>query len=237
MQKPTHLTISGIEIKVLRGISPNLKITVSRSTGRVTVTAPWGLEDDQLVRIISSKLDWIKKSLMGLKKLDPVISESFEDGTTLYLEGKAYQLKVIQPSSINRVVLREDGIIELRLKAKTPDWQRPILIQEWLRGRLKVRAEPLLAKWQEIIGEPIRQWGIKLMKTRWGTCNVSARRVWLNLMLATRPDDTLEYIIVHELVHLLERGHGVRFKAFMDQFLPDWRERKRRMDMFPEQTI
>jgi len=75
------------------------------------------------------------------------------------------------------------------------------------------------------------------MKTRWGTCNVSARRVWLNLMLATRPDDTLEYIIVHELVHLLERGHGQRFKAFMDQFLPDWRERKRRMDMFPEQTI
>ena len=236
MQKPTHLSISGIEIKVLRGISPKLKITVSRSTGRVTVTAPWGLEDDQLVRIISSKLDWIKKSLMGLKKLDPVLNERFEDGVTLYLEGKAYRLKVIQPSSINRVVFREDGIIELRLKAKTPDWQRPILIQEWLRGRLKVRAEPLLAKWQEVIGEPIRQWGIKLMKTRWGTCNVSARRVWLNLMLATRPDETLEYIIVHELVHLLERGHGVRFKAFMDQFLPDWRERKRRMDMFPEQT-
>lgn len=97
------------------------------------------------------------------------------------------------------------------------------------REKLKVLVPDLITKWQAVIGVEIAEWRIKKMKTRWGTCNTNARRIWINLELAKKSLNCLEYIIVHELVHLLERSHNYRFKGFMDKFMPEWRSYRREL--------
>lgn len=154
-------------------------------------------------------------------------------GESHYLEGRRYLLNVISGSSINMIKLRNNTHIDLYVKADTPIWHRPVMIQEWYRARLKVRIEPLIIKWQETFGVQINDWSVKQMKTRWGTCNTKAKRIWINLELAKKPEDCLEYIIVHELLHLLERNHNDVFRAYMDKYLPDWKVRKDMLNHFP----
>ncbi|NTV90617.1 MAG: M48 family metallopeptidase, partial [Clostridiales bacterium] len=101
--------------------------------------------------------------------------------------------------------------------------KREKLVNEWLRRNLHKEIPALLEKWQPIIGVKILDWGIKNMKTRWGTCNIKARRIWLNLRLAQKPRECLEYVVVHELVHLLERKHNKVFKDYMSRFIPEWK--------------
>jgi predicted metal-dependent hydrolase len=101
--------------------------------------------------------------------------------------------------------------------------QRERVLLTWYRRELQVLIPPLIEKWTAILGVELAGWGIKRMKTRWGTCNIEARRSWLNLELIKKPAHCLEYIVVHEMVHLLERHHNERFTAHMDRVLPRWR--------------
>jgi len=96
------------------------------------------------------------------------------------------------------------------------------VLQKWYRARLNEQLSPLIAKWAPKVGVTVAEVRIKQMKTRWGSCNAQARRIWLNLELAKKPPECVEYVLVHELVHLLERQHSERFRALMDQFLPNW---------------
>src|SRR3972149_192881 len=125
------------------------------------------------------------------------------------------------------VVVRSESCLELRLRRRSRLDERERALREWYRERLKAFTPPLVDKWQPVIGVAVAAWGVKRMRTRWGTCNIRARRIWLNLELAKHPAECLEYVVVHELVHLLERRHNARFKALLDGFLPDWRERQR----------
>ncbi|MDD1607796.1 MAG: M48 family metallopeptidase, partial [Methylococcaceae bacterium] len=113
--------------------------------------------------------------------------------------------------------------IELFVRPNTSSVQRQSLLNEWYRKQLKAQIPPLIAKWEQTIGVTVSDWGVKQMKTKWGTCNISAKRIWLNLELAKKPTRCLEYIVVHEMVHLLERHHNDTFTAYMDQFMPQWR--------------
>jgi hypothetical protein len=101
---------------------------------------------------------------------------------------------------------------------------RTLVLNEWYRQQLKARIPSLLDRWEPIIGKQTSTWGIKKMKTKWGSCNIDQKRIWLNLELAKKPIDCLKYVLVHELVHLLERNHGEQFKTYMDSLLPRWRQ-------------
>ena len=111
--------------------------------------------------------------------------------------------------------------------------RREQVLLGWYRRQLKELIPPLIAHWEPILGVQVAAWGVKAMKTRWGTCNPAARRIWLNLELVKKPPDCLEYIVEHEMVHLLERGHGDRFVAHMDRFLPRWRELRAVLNQAP----
>jgi predicted metal-dependent hydrolase len=100
----------------------------------------------------------------------------------------------------------------------------------WYRARLEQRAKPMLARWQNVMNVQLNEWGIKKMKSRWGSCNTRAKRIWINTELARKSDRLLEYLIVHELAHLLEASHNEVFKAYMDKFIPDWRQRRRELN-------
>ena len=111
--------------------------------------------------------------------------------------------------------------------------EREAVLQRWYRRRLREQIPPLIAKWEPEIGVTVTEWGIKKMKTRWGTCNINARRIWLNLELAKKPVACLEYILVHEMVHLLERHHNERFKQLMDRLMPQWRLHREELNRAP----
>ena len=120
--------------------------------------------------------------------------------------------------------------IDLYVRAGSTREQREKVMKEWYRKHLKEQIPGLLEKWRRVTGVEVKSWGVKLMKTKWGTCNAAAKRIWLNLELAKKPGHSLEYIMVHEMVHLLERHHNERFTAYMDKFMPRWRVYKEELN-------
>lgn len=228
-----QITVGQYTIDVVKKDIKNLHLAVYPPNGRIRIAAPKQLDDETIRLHIVSKLSWIKKNIAKFEQADRLSSRDYVSGESHYLEGKRYLLNVIDNASINQIKLRGKTYIDLYEKPGTPLLHRPLMLQEWYRARLKVRIEPLLTKWQEVIGVQINEWAVKQMKTKWGTCNTRAKRVWINLELSKKPDDCLEYIIVHELMHLIEKHHNDNFKALMDKFLPDWRVRKDRLNKLP----
>jgi predicted metal-dependent hydrolase len=140
---------------------------------------------------------------------------------------------VVETAGFGRVELRGHHTLVLHARPAATVEDRDRLLQRWYRDRLRERVPPLLAKWQERLGVAAHQWGIKKMKTKWGTCNAKARRIWLNLELIKKPSACLEYVLVHELVHLLARNHDERFLGLMDRHLPTWRRRRAELNAAP----
>jgi hypothetical protein len=229
----SQITVSDYKIDVVRKSIKNLHLSVYPPTGRIRIAVPKQMDDESIRLHIVSKLGWIKKHIARFEQVERLSHREYITGESHYLEGKRYLLNVIPDSSINRIKLRGGAYIDLYEKPGTPIVHRPLMMQEWYRARLKARVEPLISKWQDIIGVQINEWAIKQMKTKWGTCNILAKRIWINLELAKKPEDCLEYIIVHELLHLLEKHHNDSFKALMDKYLPDWRVRKDILNRFP----
>lgn len=228
-----QITVGQYTIDVVKKDIKNLHLAVYPPNGRIRIAVPKQLDDETIRLHIVSKLSWIKKQITKFEQADRLSNRDYVTGESHYLEGKRYLLNVITDASINQIKLRGKTYIDLYEKPGTPDWHRPLMIQEWYRARLKARIEPLIISWQEAIGVHINDWAVKQMKTKWGTCNIVAKRIWINLELAKKPDDCLEYIIVHELMHLLEKHHNDRFKSLMDRYLPDWRVRKERLNKLP----
>jgi predicted metal-dependent hydrolase len=144
-------------------------------------------------------------------------------GESHYVQGRRYRLDVIEVTGRPSVVVRDGHTLQIRVRAGASATEREQLLQRWHRRLLRSQVSDLLAKWETIIGVDVAGWGIKKMKTRWGTCNSEARRIWINLELAKKPPICLEYIVVHELMHLIERRHSQRFRELMDRHLPQWR--------------
>jgi predicted metal-dependent hydrolase len=149
-----------------------------------------------------------------------------------YFIGRRYLLNVIDHDQSAKVVLNK-MTIDLYVKKDASQNQRQVIMNEWYRKELKKLVPELLEKWQRIIGVSASDWGIKLMKTKWGTCNRDQKRIWLNLELAKKPISCLEYIIVHELVHLLERHHNDNFLQYMDSFMPQWKKYRDQLNHLP----
>ena len=147
-------------------------------------------------------------------------------GESHYFLGRRYRLRVHEEDGPARVAVRGLRVLDLFVRPGATATQREAVLLRWYREQLKALIPPLLEKWQPVLGVQAADWGIKKMKTKWGTCNIDARRIWLNLELAKKPVQCLEYIVVHELVHLLERHHGERFTSLMDRYLPDWPSRR-----------
>jgi hypothetical protein len=139
-----------------------------------------------------------------------------------YFMGQRYRLKVIEHNGPAKVMLRGTASLDLFVRPEATPEQREIFLQRWYREQLRMLIPPLLEKWQTVLGVTVGGWGIKKMKTKWGSCNIDARRIWLNLELAKKPPQCLEYIVLHELLHLLQRHHNDQFTAMMDCFMPQW---------------
>ncbi len=227
------LSVNGIAVQVVRKDIKNLHLAVYPPDGHVRVAVPNHITDDNVRLAVVSKLSWIKKQQRDFIDQPRQSERQFISGECHYHFGKRCRLELIERVGRHEVVLKQSGKLKMFVAPGTTIDNKLKLLNEWRRSELKVRILELLEKWQPIVGESVAHWGIKKMKTKWGSCNIDARRIWLNLELAKKPAECLEYILVHELVHLLERHHNDRFKELLDKFLPSWRASRQILNKAP----
>ncbi len=225
------IRVSHIEIEVNKKKIKNMYLKVSRQDGKVSVSAPLRTKDDIIKRFVASKLDWIDKQVKKFENRKSLIDLEYKQDEIHYVWGKPYSLE-IKYENKKGVEILDDKLI-LAIHKDSTIIQREKLLIEWYRKQLKERLPDLVEKWEYIIGVSIESVRVRNMTTRWGTCNTRDKRICFNLQLAKKPLRCLEYVVVHELVHLLEPSHNVVFKNHMDKYLPNWREIKRELNSYP----
>ncbi|WP_009630201.1 M48 family metallopeptidase [Synechocystis sp. PCC 7509] len=217
------MLVSGIPVQIVRKSIKNLHLSVYPPDGRVRVAVPKHLSDDNIRLAVISRLGWIKKQQAKFEAQPRQSAREMVTGESHYLFGKRYRLDVIERRGTHEIAIASNNTLQLFVNPGTSTQNRELVLNQWYRHQLQAQIPTLLNRWQVIIGKEIEDWGIKKMKTKWGSCNITQRRIWLNLELAKKPLECLEYVVVHELVHLLERYHNDRFKAYMDKYLPQWK--------------
>ncbi len=227
-----QITVSDITIDVVRKDIKNLHLAVYPPTGRVRITTPLNVDDEAVRLFAISKLGWIKNHRQSFTSQERETKREYVSGESHYFEGTRYLLNVIYHNATPKVEIRNKRYIDLYVRPNSTIGQRERVMTEWYRQRLIEKIHVLIEKWQTIIGVQLNAWEVRQMKTKWGTCRREVKRIWLNLELAKKPLPCLEYIIVHELVHMLERHHNDRFIAFMDKFMPQWRLHQNELNQF-----
>lgn len=228
-----QIIIGDISIDVVRKPIKNVYLAVYPPTGRVRISAPLRMNEGAIRLFALSKLGWIKRHQRKFESQERIPPREYKQHESHYFKGRRYLLKIIETDKKTKVVLKNKKYIELHIKPGTPVEKRHEILTEWYRAELKKQIPPLIEKWEKILSVKVNEWQVKQMKTRWGTCNIEKKRIWLNLELAKKPEHCLEYIIVHEMVHLLERHHNERFRYYMDTFLPNWRQLKAELNQLP----
>lgn len=218
-----QLTVSNLVVDVVRKDIKNLHLAVYPPHGRVRIAVPLLVDDDAVRLAVVAKLGWIKRQQARFAEQKRQSPREYVTGESHYFQGQRYLLNVIYENVTPCVEIRNHAKIDLYVRPQSDRIQRERVMLKWYRQQLREVVPPLLEKWEGKIGVETAAWGIRHMKTKWGTCNIEARRIWLNLELIKKPTRCLEYIIVHELVHLHERHHNNRFTALMDNYMSDWR--------------
>lgn len=172
---------------------------------------------------VVGKLGWIKRQGVKFQAQPRQSERRLVSGESHYFLGRRYRLRVHETTGALRIALRGTATMDMFVRTYTTIERREQMLQEFYHAELKRLMPEMLEKWQPKLGVEARAWGIKRMKTKWGTCNIEVRRIWLNLELAKKPVQCLEYILIHELAHLHERHHNDRFISLLDQHLPQWK--------------
>lgn len=215
--------VCGIDIEITRKNIRHIYLSVHPPNGRVRLSIPGKMDEEDIRLFIKSKEDWIKKQQLRFRVEEVEEESQFISGESHCLWGVKYRLNVFETSGKEYVELGNKSEIDLYARAGSKKEKREILINEWYRTQLKGIIPGYIKKWERVMDLEVEDWGVKKMKTRWGSCNIQAKRIWINLELAKKSPRCLDYIIVHEMLHLIERKHNDRFKAYMDSFLPDWK--------------
>lgn len=218
-----QITVGGVRVHVERKDIKNLHLGVYPPNGRVRVAAPLVISNEAVRLAVIDKLGWIKRQKAKFADQPRQSKREMVSGESHYFLGRRYRLRVHELDAPPRVAIRGVASLDLFVRPGSSVEQREAVLLRWYREQLKDLIPPLLEKWQKALGVQVEAWGVKKMKTKWGSCNVDARRIWINLELAKKSTQCIEYIVAHELVHLLERKHTRRFSDQMDEHLPNWR--------------
>jgi len=229
---PSQIKLGDVTVDVVLKDIKNVHLSVHPPTGRVRISAPKRMSLDTLRVFAISKLDWIRQQQTKLREQERETPRDYVDRESHYVWGKRYLLTIIESDEPPAIELKHRRMF-LRVRPGTKEDKRQALVEEWYREQLKEAVPALLARWQPLLGVKAERWFVQRMKTRWGSCNHKARTIRLNTELAKKPAECLEYIVVHELVHLLEPTHNARFVALMDQFMPQWQFHREALNRLP----
>lgn len=224
---PKNIIVSNIEIEVTRKKIKNMYLKISAHDGKVSISAPIRTKDEDIIKFATSKIHWIEKQSKRFEKSYIQNTINYADGQIHYVWGKPYVLKINKGSKISVDII--DNMLMLTAANESTTTQYEKILMDWYRRQLKSQLPYLFDKWENIIGVKAQKVTVRNMKSRWGSCNTRDNRISLNVQLAKKPIICLEYVIVHELVHILEPSHNAVFKGYMDSFLPKWREIKQKL--------
>jgi len=229
----SDLVIGSLALTVNRKAIKNLHISVMPPEGKVRVSAPENMTETAIRMAVIKRIPWIKKQKQSFINQSRQSERQMLSGESHYLWGQRYRLEVIEQLGKHEILVKGNAKLRLNVSPNTSQENRTLVLSEFYRAQLKSRLPGLLEKWQPILGVSLKDWRIQKMKTKWGSCSIDNQRILLNLELAKKPLECLEYILVHELVHLLERKHSDRFVGHMDQHLPKWREYRNLLNCSP----
>jgi len=232
----SSIEVENISIRVERKCIKNIYIRVYPPLGDVRISAPKRMDLEAIRGFAISRIKWIRNAQERFRNLDCVAPSDYVTHDVHYFCGKQFFLKVVERHANPAVALRENEIL-LFVRPETTTEKRKALLDGWYRMELRRLIAKSIEYWEQIIGVKINEFGIKRMKTKWGTCNVRAKRIWLNLELVKRAPECLDYVIVHELVHLLEPSHNMKFKNYMTQFMPAWKHHRAELNKLPICTL
>ena len=227
-----RIELGDIKVDVVLKDIKNVYLSVYPPTGRVRISAPKRMSLDTIRVFAISKLDWIKQQQTKLREQERETPRDYVDRESHYIWGKRYLLTVTESDEPPTIELKHRRML-LRVRPQTDAAKRQTLVEDWYREQLKKAVPPLLARWQPLLGVSVDRWFVQRMKTKWGSCNHRASTIRLNTELAKKPPECLEYIVVHELVHLLEPTHNARFVSLMDRFMPKWQFYREMLNRLP----
>jgi len=222
------MIVAGIDVRIDRKDIKNMHLYVKPPNGEVSVSVPLKMGDDSIDRFVRTKTSWIKKQQEKYAGQLRQTERRYISGETLYLWGKQYFLQVDYANK-NLLELSSNTAI-LTVRRESTAKQRESFVREWYRKQLKEEIARLLPQWETATGLKCDSWQTKYMTSRWGTCNPETKKIWFNLQLAKKPTECLEYIILHELVHLRVKNHNTDFTSLMDKYMPLWRENKKKLN-------
>lgn len=229
--KEMVIRVRDIEVLVYKKDIKNFHLNILPPNGTVRVSVPRDVSDETVRLFVIKKYHWIKKHIKAFQDQERQTKREYVSGESHYFQGKRYILK-LKYANKPKIEIKNKKYIYFYVPKHYALRQRQNYYEKWLRNELKKELEFLVPRWEKIIGVKANQVRIKKMKTKWGSCNAEAKRIWINLELIKKPREYLEYIIVHELVHLLERKHNKKFKEIMDEYLPKWEIYRRQLNEF-----
>lgn len=228
------IEIAGISVELVRKPIKNLHIGVYPPNGRVRVAAPPAISEDAVRVAVVTRLIWIKKKQREFEGQARQPERRYVSGETHFVFGKPLRL-LVKPNSKNRCLIQPDASdrLTMAVPSVTTTDQRAQWMSAWYRAQLRERSAPRVVKWSERLGVPMPRWGIKLMRTKWGSCNPDKGLVWLNLDLAKKPLAAIDYVILHEMAHFISPRHDDVFLSVLDRSMPGWRQVRADLNALP----
>lgn len=227
-----QVQLGDIAVDVVKKDIKNVHLSVYPPTGRVRISAPSRMSLDTIRVFAISKLDWIKQQQKKLREQERETPREYLDRESHYVWGERYLLKVAENNAAPEVDQKRNLLI-LRIRPGSSEEKKQTVLEEWYREQLKTAVPPLIAKWESLLGVNVKRFFVQRMKTKWGGSSPGAGSIRLNTELAKKPRECLEYIVVHEMIHLLEPTHNSRFIALMDQFMPKWQFQRQELNRLP----
>jgi predicted metal-dependent hydrolase len=226
------IDLGGTPVEVVKKDIKNIHLSVYPPTGKVRISAPLRMNLDTIRVFAISKLAWIRQQQKKVTEQEREPPREYLERESHYVWGKRYLLKIVENDAAPAVELRHSQLV-LHVRAGTTEEKKQAILDEWYRAQLKAAAPPLIAKWERLMHVKVERFFVQRMKTKWGSCSPASAGIRLNTDLARKPRACLEYIVVHEMAHLLEPTHNARFIALMDMFMPNWRPLRQSLNRLP----
>jgi predicted metal-dependent hydrolase len=225
-ERVDSISMEGFSVTVTRKNVKNLRLRVRLADGEVTATAPLRMSLDTVRTFVASKSDWLARQRSKFLAMERDSAMEYASGEIHYFLGIPYRLEVVEQNSPPEVMISDESSLRLSVRPGTSAKGREAVLRAWYAWRLAPLLAPEIARLETVMRVRVADMRFRAMKTRWGTCNVVTKRIWLNTELAKQPMKSILYVLVHEMVHLLERGHNEKFRRHMDEFFPDWKRQK-----------
>ena len=228
----TQIKLGDITADVVLKDIKNIHLSVYPPSGRVRISAPLRMDIDTIRVFAISRLGWIKQQQKKFQEQERETPREYLNLESHYVWGKRYLIKVIENDEVPSVELKHRKMV-LCVRPGTDDKKKQAIIDSWYREQLKKAVPPLIARWEPLLGVKVERFFVQRMKTKWGSCNYKARNIRLNTELAKKPQECLEYVVIHEMAHLLEPTHNSRFIMLMDRFMPKWQFYRDKLNQLP----